>query len=113
MSPEGNSIDLTADEAALFKVTEKDAQGGARWSSRTRPSVIIPTTMARNKGFKTLKDVSRQTSSGGAVAHTSATKAAVNPAVTEKISQIKGTAARRKSSTNVDHVGGHGIGLGA
>ena len=49
LSPNGNSMDLTADAAALFKAAEKDAQGGARWSSNTRPSEIIPTTMARNK----------------------------------------------------------------
>ena len=51
-------MDLTADAAALFKATEQDEQGGARWSSNTRPSEMIPTTMARNRGFNRLKDVS-------------------------------------------------------
>ena len=105
-------MDLTADAAALFKATEKDAHGGARWSSNTRPSEMIPTTMARNKGFNRLQDVSRQTSIGRAVAQPIATKAAVNPAVPEKTSHIRGTAARRKPSTKLDHVGGHGTGLG-
>ena len=66
-----------------------------------------------NKGFKRLKDVSRQTSIGRAVAQPIATNAAVNPAVPENTSHIRGTAARRESSNNTDHVGGHGTGLGS
>ena len=45
LSPDGNSMDLTRDAAALFKSTEKDAQGGAKWNSNTRPSEMIPTTI--------------------------------------------------------------------
>ena len=105
-SPAGSSTDLTADAAALYKAIENDEQEGPKWTSRTRPSVIISTAIGRTRGFRRLNEMSRQTSTGVAIAHPFAVKAAAKPAVPARVSQIKGTAARRKSPTNADHAAG-------